>query len=121
MKEKFSEEFRALKSEISDYMQSRLDLTKLHIAGELSKFFSAFISRTIGLYLLFFVLLFFSLALAFKLSDWLQSSSLGFVIVGLGYLIILLIFWSLRKRVIQRPIIKRFLSLLFPNFDEYEK
>ncbi len=121
MKENISEELREFKSEIEEYIHNRYEFSKLHVAGELSKFFSTFMVRTIILYLMFFALLFFSLALAFLLGEWMESNGLAFVIVGGLYLLACGLFWILRKRIIEKPVIQHFLALLFPNFEDYEK
>lgn len=121
MKENITREIDELKKEFEEYVQVRIDLTKLHIAGELSRFFSSFMTKTVMLYLFFFVFMFFSLAGAILLGQWLESYVLGFTLTGVIFLIAALVFWLLRKHLIERPVVKRFIELMFPKFDEDEE
>lgn len=121
MKENITEELRELKSEIGEYVRNRFEFSKLHLAGELSKFFSTFMVRTVIFYLMFFVLLFLSLALAFQLGEWMESNSLAFMAVGGIYFVILIIFLVLRKKLVEKPVIQHIIALLFPNFEDYEE
>jgi uncharacterized membrane protein YqjE len=118
MKENLSKEINELKHELEEYVEARVNLTKLHIAGELSHFFSSFMTKTVILYLLFFALLFLSLSGAIILSKWLESYVIGFALTGGFFLLITLVFWLLRKIIIERPVVRRFIDLFFPKFDD---
>ncbi|PWE00137.1 phage holin family protein [Marinilabilia rubra] len=121
MKENITREIDELKKEFEEYVQVRIDLTKLHIAGELSRFFSSFMTKTVMLYLFFFVFMFFSLAGAVLLAQWLESYVVGFALTGVIFLFAAIIFWLLRKRLIERPVVKRFIELMFPKFDDEDE
>lgn len=73
------------------------------------------------LYLFFFVFMFFSLAGAVMLGQWLESYVIGFALTGVIFLIAAIIFWILRKRFIERPVVKRFIELMFPKFDDEDE
>ncbi len=118
MKESITRELDELKKELEDYLQIRVDLIKLHIAGEMSRFFSSFMTKTVILYLFFFVFMFFSLAAALILGEWLESYALGFAIMGGVFLVAALIFYLLRKQLIERHVVQRFIELMFPKFDD---
>ncbi|WP_010662871.1 phage holin family protein [Marinilabilia salmonicolor] len=118
MKESITSEIDELKKELEEYLQIRVDLVKLHIAGELSRFFSSFMTKTVLLYLFFFVFMFFSLAAALLLGTWLDSYALGFAIMGGVFLLAALIFWLLRKQLIERHVVHRFIELMFPKFED---
>jgi uncharacterized membrane protein YqjE len=121
MKENISHEIEELRKEFEEYLQVRVDLTKLHIAEEMSRFFSNFMTKTVILYLFFFVFMFFSLAAAFLLGQWLESYTLGFASIGMAFLLAAIIFWTLRKRIIERPVVQNFIKLLFPKFEDDEE
>ncbi len=121
MKENITHEIEELKKEFEEYVHAQIDLTKLHIAGELSRFLTSFMTKTIILYLLFFVFMFFSLAGAFLLGQWFGSYPLGFASIGIIFLLALVIFWLLRKQLIERPVVQRFIELMFPKFDHDEE
>ncbi|TRX70794.1 phage holin family protein [Carboxylicivirga sp. M1479] len=121
MKEKLSEEVNEVKDDLEDYINARLDMTKLHAAENLSRFVSGMVVKVALSYLFFFVLLFASLAMAFWLNHILENDSIGFLLVASFYMLIAIIFYLLRKSLIQRPIIQSFIQLFFPKFVDYDE
>jgi Zn-dependent protease with chaperone function len=117
MKENITRELEDIKKEVEEYVQLRIDLTKLHIAGELSRFFSGIMAKTVLLYLFFFVFMFFSLAAAVLLGEQIGSYALGFILTGILFLVVAIIFWTLRKKIIERHVVQRFIELMFPKFN----
>jgi hypothetical protein len=75
-------------------------------------------TKTVILYLFFFVFMFFSLAGALILGRWIGSYALGFGLMGVLFLIAALIFWLLRKQIIERHVVQRFIELMFPKFND---
>ena len=121
IQENIKENLVEVKEEFQEYVNKRIDLVKLHIVEDLSRATARF-GLKLGLsYLLFFVLLFFSLAGGFYLGELLESISLGFIIVGSFYLIIMIIFYLLRRTLVDKPVIKSFIKLFFPKFDNDEE
>ena len=109
MKEKLSEEINEVKDDFEEYVNARLDLAKLHTAENLSRFFSGMLLKMGLFYLFFFVLLFISLAIAFWLNHLFEGKGIGFFIVAGFYLLVALLFYALRKTLIQKPIIQSFI------------
>jgi len=120
-KEGISEEFSSVKKEIESYIQNRIDLTKLHLAEDLSRFVSGFIIKTILFYIGFFVLTFFSIAGAFAIGACCNSNEIGFISIASIYLFIGVVFYLSKRYLIQTPIIKSLIHLFFPNFNNYDK
>ena len=120
-KEGLSAEISDIKQEVESYIQNRIDLTKLHIAEDLSRFISSIAVRLILFYIAFFVLLFLSMAGAYYLGRLLNNTELGFVIIASFYFLVGLIFILLKGKLIQSPIIKSLIHLFFPNYNQYEK
>jgi len=120
-KESIKDEINEIKNELESYVQNKMDLTKLHVAEDLSRFSSNIAVRLVMFYIGFFVLLFVSMAAAFAIGNYTQSTELGFIIVGGVYFVIGLIFFFFRGILIQRPIIKSFIHLFFPNYSHYDK
>lgn len=120
-KESISEEFSSIKSEIETYVKNKIDLTKLHLAEDLSRFVSGFIIKVVLFYIGFFVLMLISMAGAFAIGTYSNSNELGFMIIASFYFILGIIFLLVRKRLIQTPIIKAFIHLFFPNYNNYDK
>ena len=121
MKEDIIENFSDLKEELKDYAENRFNLIRLHVVEQLSCHISGFIVKGGILYILFFGLIFLSMALAFFLGELFESYGLGFLIVAGIYFLIALIFYLLRKVLIEKPVIKSFIKLFFPNFENNGK
>jgi len=115
------ENFSDLKEELKEYAESSFNLIRLHIVEQLSRHISGFIVKAGILYILFFGLIFLSMALAFFLGELFESYGLGFLIVAGIYFLIALIFYLLRKVLIEKPVIKSFIKLFFPNFENNGK
>ncbi|MCF8363344.1 MAG: phage holin family protein [Prolixibacteraceae bacterium] len=115
MQEKITREMGDLKKEFEEYAKTQVDITKLHLTGELSRFLSGFLFKSAILYLLFFILLFLSVAAAIFIGEILDSYVYGFAIMGGFYVIITLFVWLLRKPLFEQPAIKRFMQLMYPN------
>ena len=120
-KESISDEISEVKKEIESYVQNRIDLTKLHVAEDLSRLTSGLAVRLVLFYIAFFVLLFLSMAAAYAIGNYLNSTELGFIVVAGSHLIIGLIFYLFKGMLIQKPIIKSFIHLFFPNYSNYDK
>jgi len=121
MKELLSDEINEVKDEFEEYVNAKLDLAKLHAAENLSRFFSGLLLKMGLFYLFFFVLLFASLAIAFWLNNLLGGNGIGFFIVAGFYFICVLLFFAMRKLLVERPIIKSFVQLFFPTYDHYDE
>jgi hypothetical protein len=67
------------------------------------------------------MILFLSFAAGFYLGSLLDSDELGFLCVAGFYVLLLIVFLALRKRIIEQPVIKAMIRLLFPKFEDHEK
>jgi len=121
IQENIKENLVEVKEEFEEYINKRIDLFKLHIVEDLSKATSSFGIKLVVFYLLFFVLLFFSLAGAFYLGGLLDSLPLGFIIIGSFYLVIVLFFYLFRRTMVEKPVIQSFINLFFPKYDNDEE
>lgn len=116
MKENLSE----MKDEFKEYIENHINFTKLHMVETLSKVSAGAAVKMGVLYLLFFAIMFISLALAFYLGTLLSSNGLGFVAVGILYIILAIFFYAMRRQWVEKPIIKTYINLFFPNFENHE-
>jgi len=114
------EDLNNIKNDIKDYIEVRLDLIKLHTAENISRIVSNAASYAIIGYLLFFILLFISLAGGYYFASLLQSNELGFLCIAGIYLLLMIIFLIYRKQLIERPVIKAIVKLFFPKADKDE-
>ncbi len=121
MQDDFKENLSEMKEEFKEYVENRIDLVKLHVVEKLSKITAGFAVKMGVLYLLFFALTFLSLAMAFFLGSLLESNTLGFLAVAMLYLVVAIVFYAMRHQLVEKPIIKNYIHLFFPNFDDHEE
>jgi Putative Actinobacterial Holin-X, holin superfamily III len=117
------EEINEIKKELEEYIEIRLDIIRLSAAEQLSKVLSSTISIAIISFIAFFILLFISMAAGFMAGTLLHSNELGFLLVGLFYCLILVFFLIFKKQIIEKPVIRKIIRLLFskPGDDETGK
>ena len=121
MKEDIIENFADLKKELKEYAESSFNLIRLHVVEQLSRHTSGLIVKAGILYILFFGLIFLSMAMAFFIGELFESYGLGFLMVAGFYFLIAFIFYLFRKVLIEKPVIKSFIKLFFPNFENNGK
>ena len=109
------EDIGNLKKDILDYLEVKLDLIKLNTAESLSRFISKSVNIAITGFLFFFIFLFISFAAGFFIGSRLDSNELGFLCIAGFYSLILVLFLLLRKKIIERPVIKAVIKLFFPK------
>jgi hypothetical protein len=89
---------------ITDYADTRVDLFKLKTINRISGYISSAITIVI-LATLFIILLFcITVGLALVIGEWIGEVYYGFFIVSGIYLIIGLVFYSMRKKLLKTPI-----------------
>ena len=115
------DDLNAIKKDILEFIEVRLDLIKLHTAENLSRIFSNVATIAIAGYLLFLIIIFLSFAGGFFIGSRLGSNELGFLCVAGFYLIVMLVFLIFKKQIIEKPVIKTMVRLFFPKFEDDEK
>jgi hypothetical protein len=109
------EEFENIRKDLQEYVEVRLDLIRLHTAESLAKILSDASTIVVAGYILFFILLFLSMAAGYMFAELFDSYTMGFLSVALFYTIVLVLFMVFRKKIIERPVIKAILKLFFPK------
>ena len=115
------DEINDLKKDVLEYIEVKLDLVRLHTAENLSRIFSNVATIAVIGYLLFFIILFISIAAGYFIGSLLDSNELGFLCVAGFYTLLLILFLVFRKQIVERPVIKAIVRLFFPKFEDYEK
>jgi len=115
------EDINNIKNDIQEYIEVKFDLLRLRSAESLSRLLSIVLNIAILGFLSFFILLFLSIAAGYFLASLLQSNELGFLCVAGFYGLVMVIFIIFRKKIIERPIIKTIMKLIFPKSGEDEK
>jgi hypothetical protein len=112
------EDLDNLKKDFREYFKVQFDLVRLHSAENISRILSRSANVAIIGYLLFFILLFGSITAGFYISSILGSDELGFLSITGFYIILLIIFLLLRKKIIERPVIQSVVKMFFPENDK---
>lgn len=116
-----SEDTDSIKKDIQEYLEVRFDLIRLRIAESLSRALSSVISIVIIVCLSSIILLFLSFAAGYYFASLFKSNELGFLSVAGLYALILTIILIFKRKIIDKPVIKSMVKLLFPKSPEDEK
>jgi fatty acid desaturase len=107
-----------LADNVKEYINTRVESVKLAAAEKSSMVISNVIAvLVVGVVFLLFVI-FAGAALAFGLSEWIGKTWAGFLIVAGLYLLIGIVVWKARERIIRLPVMNALIRQLFPNEDE---
>lgn len=106
---------------LKEYVQVRIDETRLMLAERTAKVLSQLIADGIILAVFGICLLFGATAGAFALGVWLHSTALGFVLVaGFFFLAAIVMRWS-KQRMIRKPVMDEIIYQLFQNGEDDEE
>lgn len=103
---------------VKEYVNTRIESAKLSIAEKSSAVIANIIAGLIVATVFTFFVVFASMALAFGLGEWIGETWAGFLIVGLLYLLIGVVVWFARIKLIQLPLMNAFIKQLFNKTDE---
>lgn len=115
------DEINDIRKDLTEYIEVKLDLIRLHMAENLSRIFSNVATIAVAGYLMFLIIMFLSFSAGFYLGSLFHSNELGFLCIAGFYTLVLVLFFSLRKKIIDQPVIKAMIRLFFPKFEEDEK
>ncbi len=113
MFEKLKEPFVEVRSDAQKVMQSNINYYKLLMFKIATISVSQLVTILIIGVITFFIALFFAVAGAFALGDYLDNNALGFLIVGVVFFLVMLIILIFRKRMIETPILSSFSEKYF--------
>lgn len=120
MKDTF-EKVEGLTDHVKEYVNTRVELTKLRIAEKVSLVIGDLIAIAIVIGLFLLMVIFGSIAGAWALSDWLGKPYAGFLIVAGFYLLLGIIVWIARGKFIRYPVMNAIIKLLHKKDEEEEE
>lgn len=109
--------FRKLKEDISAYVELKLELLKLNTYESVGKVIAVLSYSVILLCIAFFAILFIFLAFGFYISELCGSTSIGFTVVALLYLLLIGII-VLNKNSIHNRVLNMVISAFMTNDDK---
>jgi lipopolysaccharide export LptBFGC system permease protein LptF len=119
--ESFGSYAKELKKDISEYVDLRVEHTKLQAYEKIAKLTSAATSYLlIGLFS-FFAFLFLSFTLAFYLGNITGSTTMGFGIVSIIYLVILISIFIFRKKYFENAITNKIIGVLMEEENDEDE
>jgi len=97
---------------LKDYIETTVDLFKLKAINKVSAFTSTVIVSIILIILLFLIMICISIGFALLIGLWLGQAFWGFFIMGALYIIIGLILFASRSKLLKEPISDKFIKEL---------
>jgi len=119
-----SEEFKKAKSLVDllkEYVNTRVSQAKLSVAEKTSKIVSLLITLLVVALVFFLFLVLASVAAAIAIGQWLNSMWLGFLIVAGICLLLCVVLWLAKERLIRIPVMNKLIEALFGKEEENEK
>ena len=107
--------------EFKKYLELQKEFVKLDATEKTAVVFSAALIVAVILLLGSIALLFFAFAMAYYLGNVLESLSLGFCVIGAAVVIIALIFYSNRNRMVIQPIARFMANLILSKKEDGNK
>lgn len=115
MIEEIQQQLEETKSEASEYLRLQIDLHKLQLVKSMAKMGSLALKVLIFGGLLFFILFFGTLALALLIDAATGIHGFGFGLMALIFVCAMATTWAMRKKVIEKPVIRALLAIIFPS------
>jgi|GEM_PF-294123 len=115
--EKPKNDFQQLFADIKEYVQLQIDYLQVELIEKLTKLFSKIILGLIVFVLIFATLFYLLLALAYALIPVLGEVA-SFAIVSSIFIVLLLIIYFCRKKLIINPILKMMVDVFYEKSDE---
>ena len=116
--EKTFDKIEELAGNIKKYVNTRIDAAKLSAAEKSSAMISNLIAGLFvaGVFLLFII--FASIALALLVGIWIGKIWAGFLVVAGLYMLLGLVVWTAREKIIRLPIMNALIKQFFGEEDE---
>lgn len=111
------EKAEELTKNLKDYLDNRIEAIKFGTAEKTSSLIANLLAGIIVIVVFLFFLIFVSISLAFLLVDLTGKFWLGFLIIGAFYLLLGLIVWLGRVKIIRLPIMNSIIQQLIISDD----
>ncbi|HNP53101.1 MAG TPA: phage holin family protein [Ferruginibacter sp.] len=116
--EKAFQHAERLVDQFKSYVNTRLQAWQLSLAEKAASIIANVLAAIFCLMVLLLFVVMLSIGAALLLGEWLGHYWLGFLIIAFIYLFMGIVFWSLRKKLIQFPLMNVFLQQLIQANDE---
>lgn len=103
---------------VKEYFNTKIESVKLNAAEKSSYVIANLIAGAAAAIVFIFFLIFGGMALSFGLGEWIGKTWAGFLIVAGFYLLIGIVVWTARGKIIRLPVMNALIQQLFNNDDE---
>jgi len=116
--EKAFAKIEELTDTIKEYADTRIESAKLDVAEKLSSILANLLAGILITTVFLFALIFAGIALGFVLGAWMGKMWAGFLVVSGLYLLIGIVVWTAREKIIRLPVMNALIKQLFSNDNE---
>ena len=109
------DKIEGLINQLRAYADTRIALAKLEGAKKISHLLSSFMAIVMVALIFFLFMIMISIAGAWALGTWFNSMPLGFLAVAVFYLLVCMIIWGSREKMLRVPIMNSMIKKLFPD------
>lgn len=119
--EKFFAKAEDLVDNIKEYVHTRIDTVKLNTAERSSTVIAGLVAGVIVAVFVSLALVFAGIALSLVLGAWLGKTWAGFVVVAGFFLLMALVAWAFRGKLIRIPVMNAIIQQFFKAEQEDEE
>ncbi|MGG9960814.1 phage holin family protein [Ferruginibacter sp. SUN106] len=105
---------------IKEYINTTIESAKLNAAEKSSALIANTMARVLAAMVFIFFIVFAGIALALGLGEWLNKTWAGFLIVAFLYLLLGVLLWTAREKLLRLPIMNAFIKQLFKAVEDEE-
>ena len=116
--EKVFAKMEELTDSVKEYVNTRVESVKLSVAEKSSALVANLVAGMLVAAVFLFFLIFAGIALALVLGEWTGKMWAGFLIVAGIYLLIGIIVWIAREKIIRLPVMNALIKQFFSTDDE---
>lgn len=120
MEDNFRDYLSGTKDLLKDYLEARMELTRLQAVEKLSRALGLFFTLILAFLLFFFVIIFLGMVLAYWIAGH-NSFTLGFAVTTLVFVVLLGMVLLFRKKLIERPLANLLIRELNEEMEEIEE
>lgn len=103
---------------VKEYINNRIAAVKLQMAEKTSKFASNFIAIAVVAAIMLVFAIFMSMGVAYLLCEWIGDTWSGFLIIGGIWLLIAIMIWLSREKLLRMPIMNKMLQEMFKDEED---
>jgi hypothetical protein len=103
---------------IKKYINNRITLIKLSVAEKTSSLIANLAAGIVVAVFFILFIVFASIALSIGIGDWIGKTWAGFLFVAFLYLLIGIVVWAARGRIIRLPLMNALIKQLFTSDEE---